>query len=256
LTTAPQSDRRRRRLGELLIEAGALDESRLLAALAEQRKWGGKLGRLLVEMGFTDEPTMVRVLAQQLNLPTVDLDRATLPERIVDQLRLDLAERYGVFPLVVDASSRSLKLATSDPTNIDALQELAFATNLRLEPVVTTASAIDRAIRKYYFGDTKVAAPPSAPASQPSVSETLHQLDELLGTEPTAPPPSTPRAPSVPPSSLQHEVTLLREQVSSLEQTLVNQVRATRAMLELLLEAGLLGRDEYLAKLGGLEKEL
>jgi type IV pilus assembly protein PilB len=42
----------RRRLGELLIEAGLLNEDQLKAALNEQRKWGGRLGRTVVEMRF------------------------------------------------------------------------------------------------------------------------------------------------------------------------------------------------------------
>ena len=63
------STAKRRRLGELLIEAGVLDPTQLQAALAEQKKWGGKLGRTLVEMGFVDEDSMVRALSRQLKLP-------------------------------------------------------------------------------------------------------------------------------------------------------------------------------------------
>ena len=49
----------RKRLGEILVQAGVLDEGRLRAALAEQRRWGGPLGRILVDMGGISEDVMV-----------------------------------------------------------------------------------------------------------------------------------------------------------------------------------------------------
>lgn len=251
----------RRRLGELLVEAGLLDEERLETALKEQRKWGGRLGRTLVEMGFVAEPDLVHVLAQQLQLRTVDLDRAELPPRITECLRLDLAERYGVFPLGVDAQGTTLFVATSDPTNIEQQQELEFATSMKVELAVATGSSIDRAIRKFYFGDDSPppgASPPTrAPRQQ--VDETTYELTELLGeaqpaTAPASvksapPPPVPPRLPEPGTRNLKQEVALLREQVQGLEAITTSQVKALRVLLELLIESGLLTRDEYLERL-------
>ncbi|MEW5740788.1 MAG: hypothetical protein AB1938_17805 [Myxococcota bacterium] len=256
------SSGRRRRLGELLVDAGLLNEDHLKAALNEQRRWGGRLGRTVVEMGFVKEADMVNVLAQQLSLRTVDLDKAQLPERITDCLRLDLAERYGVFPLGVDAQGHTLYLATSDPTNLEHAQELEFATNMKVQLVVATGSSIDRAIRKYYFGENVVPTATIRPQSL-GVNETTFELDELLGEAPDAPPsapqprprqpepaatPAQP-APSTPSNelaALKHEVALLREQVLALETISTSQVRALRVLLEILIESGLVTREEYL----------
>lgn len=242
---------RRRRLGELLIEAKALDQVRLQAALSEQRRWGGKLGRLLVEMGFIDERTMVRVLAMQLHLPTVDLDQATLPPNVVSHLRVDLAERYQVFPLQLDPSSKTLKLATADPTNLESLQELSFATNLKMEPMVATVSAIERAIRRFYYGEQPIEV---AALQTPLVSEAVYELDEVVSdaqapvsAEPALPKPTVP-APLSAEQRLNMDVLVLREQVASLEQTMSTQARSLRALLELLIEADIIHRDEYFAK--------
>ncbi|MDP1915642.1 MAG: hypothetical protein Q8L14_05315 [Myxococcales bacterium] len=251
---APPS-RVRRRLGELLIEAGVLDESRLKAALAEQRKWGGRLGRVVVEMGFVDETVMCRLLAQQLRLETIALDSAQLPERITEHLRLDLAERYGVFPVAADTSNNTLSVASSDPTNVEALQELEFATGLKITPMVATASAIDRAIRRHYFGES-VSSSKAATPGELGLSETTYELDQLM-----AAPAASPRSPSARPTAvpappppleseaLRREIAILREQVDGMEGIISSQVRALRSLLELLIEAGLLTREEYLERI-------
>jgi type IV pilus assembly protein PilB len=261
--TAPQPARRRR-LGELLIDAGVLDESRLKAALGEQKKWGGKLGRTLVEMGFVDEDSMMRALSRQLNLQALDLDSASLPSSIVQLLRVDLCERYGVFPVGGDPKTRTLQLATSDPTNTEAMQELQVATNSRIVNVVATGSAIDRAIRRFYYGEGTAPRPtvpgptPSSPAvpAPPPPSASL-DLDELLGNAPprtnpkqpaiTTPPP-LPAAPAADEAALKKELAMLKEQIVNLEKVTASQVRAMRGLVELLIESGLVSRDEYLVK--------
>ncbi len=253
----------------MLVEAGLITDGQLKAALIEQKKWGGRLGRTVVELGFTTEETMVKVLAGQLSLPIIDLDSAILPERMVENLRLDLAERYGVFPVKIDRPNQSLSVATSDPTNVEALRSLALATNLIIQPVVAPASTIDRAIRRYYFGEfpsgTMAAIPPPPPrSSAPQVARpsqpppttdadrTAYELDELLGEAlPRTPPPiSAPRPGATEIElALRRELSSLREKVDSLETINASQVRALRGLLELLIESGLIARDEYLQKL-------
>ncbi len=258
MSPAPVSQARKRRLGDLLIAAGVLDETRLKAALAEQKKWGGKLGRTLVEMGFIDEKVMVQVLGAQLHLQIIDLDSAKLPERIIDALRLDLAERYGVFPVQSDPKGRTLHVATSDPTNVESLNALAFATTYKIVPVVCTGSGIDRAIRRHYFGERTTPTFAATP-EQVGLKETAYELDELMGEPartPTGPQVTRPRTQEVPAQAdpeLRKELALLREQVDSVEKIVASQVRALRSLLELLIEAGLISRDEYLQKLHRLD---
>lgn len=251
---------RRRRLGELLIDAGVLDEGRLKAALGEQKKWGGKLGRTLVEMGFVDEDSMMRALSRQLNLQAMDLDTVSLPSSVVQLMRVDLCERYGVFPVGGDVKTRTLQLATSDPTNTEAVQELQVATNSKIVQVVATGSAIDRAVRRYYYGEGGARPPPPGPAKiatpipEPPPSASL-ELDELLGNAP--PRASNPRqpaithipaAPAFDEAAMKKELALLKEQLDSLEKVTASQVRAMRGLVELLIESGLVSRDEYLVK--------
>lgn len=260
---------RRRRLGDLLIEAGLISETQLKAALNEQRKWGGRLGRTVVELGFVTETAIGSLLAKQLELPSVDLDTMALDQAAPTWLRLDLCERYGVFPLAINPAARAISIATSDPTNVEHLQALELATNLKVMPTVATASAIERAIRKYYFGEHLEAAVPSPPpvttaaAVKPrAVTDTRFELDALLGDPPrktTEMPalhlaadvlkPVTQVVPNLAEAQLKREIAVLREKFDGLEEINASQVRALRVLLELLIESGLVTRDEYLEKL-------
>lgn len=244
-STRPGTDpglRERRRLGELLLEAGLVDETHLSAALAEQRKWGGRLGRTLVEMGFVTEEAMATALSRHLGIPEVDLDRVALPSNVAQLLRVTLAERYGVVPLGGDEQKRVLKLAAFDPTHQEMLKDLAFQTGMRIEISVAGASAIDRAIRRYYYGETQGPKKPAqatpATESRPA-SETLEDL--LSGaTLPTT---------SASSEALERRLTALAERIDRLERGQSAQLRVMKAMLELLLEKVGIGKDEWLDRL-------
>ena len=161
------------RLGQLLVKAGAVTEDQLRRALAEQSSWGDRLGQNLLSLGFIDEPTLVAAVAQQTGLPALDLDNATLPANASQLLPLSLAERFGLMPLQLRESPRALQLACYDPTNEEALREVRNATGHALELWVTSASAIDRAIRRYYYGEAPQVGGPKA---DPLINVTRNSL--------------------------------------------------------------------------------
>ena len=166
----------RRKLGELLVAAGVLDEARLKAALAEQKKWGGKLGRILIELGFVKEEIMVKALSHQLQLPAVDLTRDLPSAEAISQVPVQMAEKYGVFPMAYDDAKKALSVASSDPTNETSLRDLRMELGLRtVNPVVASASDIDRAIRRYYYGE-KTSSVPTATPQHFGLSEALIDL--------------------------------------------------------------------------------
>ena len=225
------------------MDAGLLTDVQLKAALQEQRKWGGKLGRTLVEMGFVDEDSMALALSRQLNIPKVDLDALRLPASVVGLLRIDAAERYGVFPLGGDPAHKVLHVASSDPTNLEALQELSFQIGMRIQQSVSSASGIDRAIRRYYYGETTVASNTASPASfgRPEMSFEPQSPRMTAVQEPAA-----PAAPE-----LQRKVEALDARIAGLEQAVAGQVRALRVLMELLVDSGVVSRDEYLSRVRG-----
>ncbi len=224
------------------MEAGLIDELKLKAALAEQRKWGGKLGRTLVDMGFVDEDSMAMALSRQLGIPVISLDTAKLAPDVVQLMRVDVAERYGVFPVAGDRKTKTLTIASSDPTNMEAIQELQFHTGMKITVNVATASGIDRAIRRYYYGESTTSSATATPVTF-GVTETTFDPDLLTRSG------DVPKAAngSAPPELLER-LDELTEKVASLERVMASQVKALRGVLELLVEKGVVSRDEYLSK--------
>ncbi|HLL56133.1 MAG TPA: hypothetical protein VK447_21400 [Myxococcaceae bacterium] len=246
---------KKRRLGEILMDAGLIDELQLKAALSEQKKWGGKLGRTLVEMGFVDEESMVLALSRQLGIPAVDLDKLNLPEDIVQWMKLDVAERYCVFPLGGDMSQKVLHVATADPTNLEMLQELAFKTGMKIHPSVAGATAIDKAIRRCYYGERMTASETITPQAL-GVKENTYEL-QRLATDPNmnAVRPSRASVAAVPGgpealriAELERRIEAMSDRISLLEKHSANQVRALRGLFEVLVEKRIITREEYQAK--------
>ncbi|MGC4115404.1 MAG: general secretion pathway protein GspE [Myxococcales bacterium] len=233
------------RFGEILVRAGLLDETHLKAALAEQKKWGGRLGRVLVDMGFVDEPTVVAALSRHLNIPAVDLEASPPPLDAAQLLPVQTCERYGVFPLMASADRKFLRLATSDPTNHEAFQQIEFRTGMKIEPVVASGTDIDRAIRRYYYGE------------RPEMKEELPEAEAMELTpgrlDQETPPQSQPaplQQPLPQPQAVagsQRERDLV-ERVARLEELANRQARALRALVDLMVENRQLDRAAYVRK--------
>ena len=157
----------KKRLGDFLLEEGLIDKFQLQAALAEQKKWGGRLGKHLIELGILSEEVLVKVLSKLLALPSVDVGRLSIPRHVIEYVQVRTAEKFNVIPIGIEdapGSKKTIIVAMSDPTNLAALDELRFTTGCAVRPVVSGDTSIERAIRSYYYG----AGPEAAPASQPS----------------------------------------------------------------------------------------
>ena len=141
----------RKKLGDLMKEAGLIDDFQLEAALSHQRNWGGKLGAILVELEFAREEDIARVVAEKLNIPYVNLFEPELSADVLKILKADMAKKFGVIPVRKEANA--LVLAMSDPMDIETMDNIRFITGLTIKPVLAMASEIRDAIRKYYDGE-------------------------------------------------------------------------------------------------------
>lgn len=144
---------RKKRLGEILIDAGLLNETQLASALNSQKTWGGKLGSTLVRMGFVKEEDLLRCLSSQLRLPCVDFAKVRIAPKALQLVPHRVAEKYNVIPVAVkeEMGKKTVILAMSDPTNLDSISEIQFQTGVTVRPVVATESAITRAVDHYYL---------------------------------------------------------------------------------------------------------
>lgn len=144
---------RKKRLGEILTDAGLINATQLASALNSQKTWGGKLGSTLVRMGFVREEDLLRCLSAQLRLPSVDFAKVRIAPKALQAIPHRIAEKYNVIPVALkeEMGKKTIILAMSDPTNLDTISEIQFQTGVNIRPVVATESAISRAVDQHYL---------------------------------------------------------------------------------------------------------
>lgn len=155
--------RKKKRLGDMLVEAGVITEEQLLRTLEYQKQLPKKIriGAALVEKGYTSEESIVEVLKQQLHINSVSLTGVKIPTEILKLVPdVALLKKYAMIPYELDEqNTRGLRVAMSDPMDIMAIDDLSIVTGMDIIPVIATNSDIMRAIDKYYGGqETKAMA--------------------------------------------------------------------------------------------------
>jgi type IV pilus assembly protein PilB len=143
----------RRRLGDVLVERDLISREQLNEALEAQRQLTGKnrkrLGQLIVEMGFLTERQIAEALAELLALDLIDGGDLAVPMEVARLLPRQVAERARV--LVLGRTNDGLRVATADPTNVVALDDVRAYTGAHsLSLVVATESMIQEHIARIY----------------------------------------------------------------------------------------------------------
>ena len=147
-----------RRIGQLLVSEGVLSEAQLKEALTAQKEAYGKpLGEVLLEHKFLDEPSFLRVLAKQFRaqyLTTSKLAQLAVPDAVLRLVPQAMAEKHNIFPVAYKKSERSLTIITTDPTNVNAIDEIKFASGVsNVKTLVALKSSIEAAVKKWYRGE-------------------------------------------------------------------------------------------------------
>jgi hypothetical protein len=138
-----------KKLGDMLKEAGLIDDFQLASALSHQRNWGGKLGAVLIELDFAKEEDIARVVAEKLKIPYINLFEPEIPESVIKLIKADVAKKYHVVP-ARRRDKGTLDLAMSDPLDIKAIDDIRFITGLNVKPALAMESEMSDAIKKYY----------------------------------------------------------------------------------------------------------
>ena len=238
----------RKKLGEILVEAGLLNAEQLRQGLAEQRRWGGPLGRILIDMGLVPEDTMVRALTRQLGLPSVDLDQVKIEPSVRDLIDGDLAERHGVIPFQVEG--KVLDVAMSDATNLGVIDELRIRTHLEVRPFLAGPKAIERALTRHYgrgAASLEVSELRSMALAPSQPGRPLPQATPAPGAKPAPPPDLGVVAAHL--STLIREVQSLQTRMQQVEALVARDEDVLRHVLALFIDKGLVTREEILARL-------
>ncbi|HEV8533466.1 MAG TPA: type IV-A pilus assembly ATPase PilB [Methylomirabilota bacterium] len=137
-----------RRLGDLLVREGLIDNEQLARALQEQKGSNDKLGSILVKLSFVTEENLIAFLSRQYGIQSITLSQLDIDPDILKLVPEQIARKYEVLP--VKLQGNTLTLAMGDPTNVFALDDVGFMTNLQVIPAVASQVAIRQAIDRAY----------------------------------------------------------------------------------------------------------
>ncbi|WP_216828808.1 GspE/PulE family protein [Alkalihalobacterium elongatum] len=139
---------KRRRLGDLLVEAGVITEDQLMEALHEQKSTKNRLGDQLVQMNFVDEQQIIEVLEFQLGIPHINLYKQKIDPKIIGIINEELARRYQLLP--VKRTGDRLLIAMADPLDYFAIDDIRLSTGFEIEPAIAKKEELRLAINRYY----------------------------------------------------------------------------------------------------------
>jgi general secretion pathway protein E/type IV pilus assembly protein PilB len=135
-------------VGTILLERGLISREQLEIALAEQRSSGERLERILVRLGYVSREEVLRAIGEQFHMPVVDLADMIVEPRTLGALPAKLVHDQNCVPIAME--NGTLTVATSDPFEINALDELKLLTGCSIELVLADEDELHRFIRTNY----------------------------------------------------------------------------------------------------------
>lgn len=143
--------RKKIRIGDVLVAAGAITEEQLQEGLAKQKETGRKLGNALVDLGFISNDMLITVLTTQLGIDYIELKGTKIEEKVIHMVPENMVTKYQAIPIEIDPDNPNiLKVAMADPMDIMAMDDIGLVTNLQVEPMLASEEGIRNAIDKYY----------------------------------------------------------------------------------------------------------
>jgi len=135
-------------LTNILIDNSLITRENLEKAISTQKQQGGSLSQILIDSGNVKEKDLVIALSQGLGIPPINLNKIKVDKKVVKLISKDVAQRYLILP--ISQVGTTLTVAMADPLNVFTLDDLKVLTNMKINPVITTANDIKDAIKIYY----------------------------------------------------------------------------------------------------------
>lgn len=139
---------RRKRLGDILINAGLITGEQLEEALKSQRVLGKKIGEILVESGIVDEDQINDAIEEQTGIKKIDLNTIEFDRKAIGLISKKLCDKYRLIPFAFE--NNKIKVAFVDPLNIFAVDDVSIATGFEIEQYLAGKDDVLKFIELYY----------------------------------------------------------------------------------------------------------
>jgi len=150
--------RKKLRLGELLVQQGLLSADQLGIALAEQKQNNIPLGRLLVRLGFLTEAAIRDVMARTVGQEAIDLAQVVADFEALKLVPQDFARRHRMLPIAYDVEQRLLSVATPEIFNVVAFDQLRamLGPNVEIKTHLAGEAQLEDYIDQFYGHELSV----------------------------------------------------------------------------------------------------
>jgi type II secretory ATPase GspE/PulE/Tfp pilus assembly ATPase PilB-like protein len=144
--------RKKLRLGELLVQQGLISHDQLRIALTEQKTQNMPIGRLLVRLGFVTEAVIRDIMARTIGQESIDLTQVLVDAEALRLVPQDFARRHRLLPIAYDAEQNLLIVAITEVFNVVALDQLraTLGQNIQLKTVLAGQAQLDEFIDQFY----------------------------------------------------------------------------------------------------------
>jgi type IV pilus assembly protein PilB len=133
---------------DLLLKEQLITQGDAAAAEEAFQKQKTAHVKYLLTSGAIQETRIVEYFSKKYSIPSFDLGKYTIAPEIIKILTSEDARRFRLIPL--QKAKGTLVVALADPTALANLDDIKFRTQLRIEAVITSVTAFDQAIDKYY----------------------------------------------------------------------------------------------------------
>ncbi len=140
--------RTKKRLGDILVQAGKINQSDLMSALKKQALSGRRLGEILVDEGLVNENDILSVLELQLGIKRVNVDNLDIDDDVLRRVPESVAKKHCIIPVKVDGNN--IYIAMSDPFNLIAVEDVKLVSGLNVIKLLDNKSSIEQVINRKY----------------------------------------------------------------------------------------------------------
>ncbi len=172
--------RKKIRIGDLLVEAGAITQEELEQALAKQKEEGGRIGNVIMDMGFISRELLITVLTTQMGIEYCEVKSVKIDEGVTKLVPENLVTKYNAMPIGFDENNPNiLKVAMVDPMDLNAVDDISIASGLQVEPLLSFEDDLINVIGKYYGSAQAMEAAEAYRIEQQSNELTDDELDQM-----------------------------------------------------------------------------
>ena len=158
---------KRKRLGEMMLDAEMLEKDQLEKALVGARNSGKRLGQYLIREGIVSEKEIVALVSSQMHIKRYDASEYAISSALASIFDVDTAQKFQAVP--IHKKDGILLIAMTDPLDINAYDHIEVYTDTEVEAVICTEQELSSLISSVY----------GSYAGADGVMENIQELQEM-----------------------------------------------------------------------------